>query len=309
MKRLQEDSRAQRAGPTLELQRRAAAIGPGYRGQRTTATATERAEFAQLWQSTGQLVPPYLAEERRWIDRSAKLFEAGDYPDKGVTISQEDLASIAANFDLPVPVLVEHTTSPLELGFLTHVEMRGQELFGVIALTQEADTLLRQSGAKSLSIGLDREMRRIREVSLVQNPRVRSARLFTGCTHMEGGRLDDDLPDRLAEMRAEMARERAERRVAEFVRLGKLLPSQASMVETLLSRCELVEFDGSAVSVGQLVETIFDRQPSHRLTEEVGRMQAVEQAAAHLMLPEEAEFYRRHFPGVDLAEIAQRRQA
>jgi hypothetical protein len=31
---------------------------------------------------------------------------------------------------------------------------------------------------------------------------------------------------------------------------------------------------------------------------------AIEQAAHHLLLPEEAAFYRKHFPGIDLKTIA-----
>ena len=56
-----------------------------------------------------------------WVRRRAKLFEAGDYPDKGVTVAPETLQALANGFSQPVPVLVEHAESPLQLGFLNFI--------------------------------------------------------------------------------------------------------------------------------------------------------------------------------------------
>lgn len=114
------------------------------------------------------------------VRREAKLFEAGDYPDKGVTVLPEDLADLAARFQRPVPILIEHTDSPLALGFLESVRADGTELFGTVALSEEANCLIEQSGADSLSLGLSPDLREIQEVSLVRHPRVPSARLFAG---------------------------------------------------------------------------------------------------------------------------------
>src|SRR5690606_37678542 len=52
-------------------------------------------------------------------------------------------------------------------------------LFGRLAFTQAAWDLLKESGAKALSLGLDRETLAIREVSLVRFPRIASARVFS----------------------------------------------------------------------------------------------------------------------------------
>ena len=89
-----------------------------------------------------------------WIERRAKLFHTGDFPDKGVTITQETLGALVRSFSEPVPVLIEHAESPLELGFLTSVEAIGDELFGTISLTPEANALVERSGARGLSLGL-----------------------------------------------------------------------------------------------------------------------------------------------------------
>ena len=102
--------------------------------------------------------PAYLHTEHTWIDRRAKLFEVGEYPDKGVSVTPEMLRALDTNFDLPVPVLIEHARSPLELGYLTSIEVVGEELFGNVALTTEADALLAKSGARSLSVGLSGDL-------------------------------------------------------------------------------------------------------------------------------------------------------
>src|SRR5687767_10849414 len=115
-----------------------------------------------------------------WIERSAKLFEAGEFPEKGVSITPEQLAGLAGAFQDPVPVLIEHSESPLELGYLTSVQVMGDELFGTVSFTPEAHVLVERSGARSLSLGLTPDLTRIREVSLVRNPRIESAQLFSG---------------------------------------------------------------------------------------------------------------------------------
>ncbi len=45
-----------------------------------------------------------------------------------------------------MPLLIEHATSPLELGYLTSVEADGGELFGTVALSAEANVLIEKSG-------------------------------------------------------------------------------------------------------------------------------------------------------------------
>ena len=115
----------------------------------------------------------------RWVRRRAKLFEAGDYPDKGISVSDADLAALVEGFSGPVPVLIEHSESPLELGFLTEVSREGRELHGTVSLSTEADALVRRSGARGLSLGLAPDLRSIREVSLVRRPRVSGAGFFS----------------------------------------------------------------------------------------------------------------------------------
>ena len=56
------------------------------------------------------------------IEREAKLFEAGSYPDRGIEITEEDLDRIIANAS-EAPIRIEHTATPFDgaLGVLKSV--------------------------------------------------------------------------------------------------------------------------------------------------------------------------------------------
>lgn len=124
-----------------------AKLGPGHRGERVMLSAEERMKAAKEllseWEKGGLGNPPaYLVslangETLSWRDRKAKLFEIGEYTDKSITARQEDLIRLAQNFSFPVPVLIEHTETPLRLGYLTDVVAAGAELFGTLSLTKK----------------------------------------------------------------------------------------------------------------------------------------------------------------------------
>jgi len=242
-----------------------------------------------------------------WIKREAKLFEVGEYPDKGVSITQEDLERLAENFRKPVPVLIEHAQSPLELGFLTDVEAREGELYGTIKLSQEADALIRKSGAKALSLGLSRDLQSIREVSLVKNPRIRSARIFAQLVCFEGSvEVEKDWFAEYQTLREEKEQAECEAQIQAFMKDGKLLPTQVEFARALMSRSAEFEFGGDQVSVRGLLIAMIERQLPHQLFAEHSPAPEPEHEA-NLLLPEEAEFYRKHFPEIGLDQIAQRK--
>ena len=244
-----------------------------------------------------------------WIERRAKLFEAGEYPDKGIAVSDEDLAALVAGFSDPVPVLIEHADSPLELGFLTAVERTGLELHGTVSLSAEADALVRRSGARGLSLGLSPDLRTIREVSLVRRPRVVGAGFFSAaeCVVFSG----EILP----------AREREEggadphptlpqgggipsEALSKLVREGRMVPSQVPFAEAILACDGAVEFSGDRRPLRELLLALLERQPPLAL---FGQTAPVSSGIDRppTMLPEEAAFYTRHFPGVPLTAIAE----
>ncbi|MEI7577305.1 MAG: hypothetical protein WCK51_10455 [Armatimonadota bacterium] len=287
----------------LDLLRRAALAGPGYRGTRNEVSEATRLALVAEFRDQGLQAPAYLTHPTSWVERRAKLFEAGDYPDKGVSVSTENLQAIATNFDLPVPVLIEHGDSPLHLGFLIAVDADGANLTGLIALTSEADQLLIQSGAQSLSVGLERDLEHIREVSVVRNPRIESARLFDTRPLFSSGFADVDYAKLAHQAQVESRKREAGSRVEEFVNRGQLAPRQAK-IATLLFACD-AEVNGQPVA--DLVNQLLEDFPKSNIFSQQAPAAADHESALNLLLPEESAFYRRHFPGVDLSEIAKRR--
>lgn len=296
------------------LLRKAAAWGPGWRGRRTLADSDEREALADAIREAGASPPAYLERLFEWIDREAVLFRAGEYPDKGVTVRPDQLSALEAGYDLPVPVLIEHAESPLEIGYLTDVRVDGDELKGTVALTAEAHALIERSGAQSLSLGLSPDLSDIREVSLVRHPRVAGARLFTRGRSFEGRLVPRtefaaiDWQARYEALRADQRRAEADALVSSYVRQGKLSPAQAPMARALLGHADAIHFDGGTAPVARLVQTLIERAPSHGLLQEQAPELPIDDAA-HLLLPEEAEFYRRHFPDIQLDQIARRKGA
>jgi len=287
-----------------ELLKRAAKCGPGYRGERLVLDPQETFALA-VQMKEAQIDPPsYLESDTLWIDRKAKLFEAGDYPDKGITIRPSDIQRLSANFDLPVPVLIEHAESPLELGYLTQVEAAGNELFGVVALTQEAERLVQKSGASSLSLGLSPDLNEIREVSLVRNPRIPSARLFAeGLFYMTASLEGSvDWKARYEDLAKQKQEEEAAGSLQQFVKTGKLVPAQVPFAMALLMQPSTIEFNGELKPVRQLLIDLIERQPPSTLFTETAAQSAMSQPEG--MLPEETEFYQRYFPDLSLDAIA-----
>lgn len=291
------------------LLRQAAEVGPGYHGQRRCASQSERDAMLQAFTANEADAPPYLAVDPRWIERRAKIFEAGDYPDKGLKVTVADLERLAANFDLPVPIWIEHADSPLELGYLTEVAVEGSELFGLVSLTEEADALIERSGAKSLSVGLSPDLAEIRELSLVRNPRVATAQLFSDSIRFEC----ESMPAENWRSRYEsLVRRSREAMVSAelkgLVAQGRMTPAQVPFAEALMNQDAGIVFDGETVPVADLVSKLLRAQPRHSMLGERAP-QPVEDTSSVLMLPEEVAFYRRHFPDVSLEAIAQKKTA
>ena len=125
------------------------------------------------------------------IERTAKLFEAGNYPDKGIDITTDALDAISSNFT-SIPVKVEHSDTPFDgaLGNCTKVWRDGNDLKGVIGFSPEAWQLIDKAGAKKLSIGIKRDLSALTEVSLVKNPRIETAAVFDDRIEVTGNLID-----------------------------------------------------------------------------------------------------------------------
>jgi len=114
------------------------------------------------------------------IEREAKLFEAGSYPDRGIEVTEEDLDRIIANTS-EAPVRIEHSATPFDgaLGVLKSVYRKGRELFGRLCFTQAAWELIKAANAKRLSVAILKDKSGIAEVSLVREPRIADAAVFS----------------------------------------------------------------------------------------------------------------------------------
>jgi regulator of replication initiation timing len=201
-----------------QLGRAAAALGPGFRGNRVELEPDERRAAARklirLYREQGvedEEIPEYLWEiagmrkpTKRmsvsvddadddydftgdtasdqstddYVEREALVFEAGEYPDKGITVTERDIERLASASG-EVPVYVEHAESPIRLGVVKQFIARGKQLWARIRLHREADALLQKLGVSGLSVAVPRTLEKVLEVSVTGFPRIASARLFS----------------------------------------------------------------------------------------------------------------------------------
>jgi hypothetical protein len=144
--------------------------------------AVELGEAVEVEEQHKAVTPPAQFSDE-YIEREAKLFEAGSYEDKGVEVTEADLDNIAANTG-EVPLKVEHSESPFDgaLGSLAKVWRTGKDLMGRLRISKDAWGLLESTGIKSLSVGLLKDKSALAEVSLTKSPRVADAQVFHDST-------------------------------------------------------------------------------------------------------------------------------
>lgn len=211
----------------------------------------------------------YMSDEMP-VEREAKLFEAGDYPDRGITITEDDLDEVVKNFRL-APVMVEHTATPLDpLGVVKTVWRRGRDLFGRLAFPQEIGDFLEKRGIRKLSAGLIREPLSLAEVSIVVSPRVSDAALFNKIKHTL--EVEDVMKSEITEyqqmqteindLRFAMKRKEVDERLAALKAEGKIVPAaEAYAREILLKGDGKISFADSILTVSELFERFLDAQP------------------------------------------------
>ena len=179
--------------------------------------------------------PALLASEEEMLsERPARLLEAGEYPDKALSLTESDLDAIVSRFTAGLPVKVEHMDSPLDpLGRVQRVWREGNALLGVLAFPEDLAGFLRRRGAAKLSVGLSREPLALLEVSLVLKPRVASA-AFMG----DGSFSGDALSAEIVRLRAALSAREADAQVALFKAQGRIVPASESAARALLSSGE-----------------------------------------------------------------------
>jgi hypothetical protein len=180
------------------------------------------------------------------VHRPARLFVAGDYPDKGCSVTVADLDTIIARFNAGggvVPVKTEHLDSPLDpLGDVVALYRQGDELYGMLCFSSGVNAHIEARGVQDLSIALVRESEadgggfRLRETSLVFKGRV------AGAGFLDQAAINSKL--------------------AEFSARGQLTPAMRPHAERLLSVPQLLQFsDGSPVDVASDVLALLASMP------------------------------------------------
>jgi hypothetical protein len=206
------------------------------------------------------------------IEREAKLFEAGSYPDRGVEITEEDLDLMAAN-TADAPVRIEHTATPFDgaLGVLKAVYRKGKELFGRLCFTSAAWELIKSANAKRLSVAIRKDKSAIAEVSLVREPRVADAAVFSGgeVITMSSDVNDqnvlsfDDLPEPKPPKQPFVDFSAADALIDSLKRAGKLVPAAEEFARAILTAGDdnLIKFGGESVSVSKVFRLFLEAQP------------------------------------------------
>jgi len=232
------------------------------------------------------------AEERQ-TECAARLLEAGDYPDKGLMLTEADLDAIVARFSGGVPVKVEHVDSPLDpLGHVKRVWREGNALLGTLAFPDDLAAFLRRRGAAKLSVGLQRDPLLLREVSLVLKPRVSSAVLMAS-----------EAPDpEILRLRAELTRRDVDAQVAAFKAQGRLVPAAEPAARALLSAhgADAVTLSGGEEPVALVFRRFLEAQPP---VVAFGEANGADWKSAHGFTHDEHMFLSKRL-GVDPARVA-----
>lgn len=134
----------------------------------------KKIKYQALFSNERLLAEFSLTEEGDMVVRSGKLFEAGDFPDKGVTFDSEDIGFAVKTF-APVENDLEHASTILDgkLGKLKEVWQKGEEIFGKVAIPKWLDQAIGDEPLK-VSLAFDRN-KRIVGNALVLNPRISDA--------------------------------------------------------------------------------------------------------------------------------------
>jgi DNA topoisomerase IB len=113
-----------------------------------------------------------------FITRDVQMFQAGNYPDKGVSVTVADLHNMAKNSGR-VPIQVGHVEPEFRLGEAHSYHVIDDWLYGKFDLHPAADTLLTINGMKNVSVGMNPSKTHLLEVSATGSPRVQGARMFS----------------------------------------------------------------------------------------------------------------------------------
>ncbi len=243
-----------------------------------------------------------LSAEEMTTERDARLLVAGAWPDKELTVPENDLDGLVTRFSASaVPVKIEHADSPLDpVGLVKRLWREGDALMRRLAFPPDLAGFLARRGIAKLSVGLDRDPLALAEVSLVLRPRVAAATLLS--EEASGG----DSPE-VCELRAALAAERLEGRVAALKAAGRLAPAAEPLARALLSvgdTSRVTLRDGTDAPIGDVFRRFLEAQPPVIRFGETARggVRGAGEEGEHPFTSDEAELLRRL--GVSPGDVA-----
>ncbi|PGC41914.1 hypothetical protein [Bacillus pseudomycoides] len=139
----------------------------------------------EKFRESGNLIDSFSsADNSADLVKDAELFTVGTHRGRDYTI--KDLETLAGSFNKEdmVPIQLDHSESARDtVGFLESVKVVGDKLMGTVRIIEESIKQRVQKGlAKKVSISFYTDSQgnpsKIREVSLVAFPQVKSAQLF-----------------------------------------------------------------------------------------------------------------------------------
>lgn len=122
------------------------------------------------------------------IERIVKLFEAGDYGDRGGVYSTDLLDEWVESHVDPIPFNMLHSSlenNPLMklteygMGYARNLYREGAALFATLFLPEEINALIDKTGVKGVSVGVTPDKKRIYELSWVGKPRIPTAQVYS----------------------------------------------------------------------------------------------------------------------------------
>ena len=263
-------------------------------------------------------------------ERTGRLLEAGDYPDKNLTLTAGDLDALAARFtadlaeDGTVPVKVEHVDSALDpLGAVRRVWREGDALWATFAFPSDLAAFLRRRGAAKLSVGLTRDPLRLREVSLVLKPRVLSATLMSEPTppaplpRKEGGGGEEPREAgggkdaEIVRLRAELASRDVEAHLAAFKAQGRIVPASEGPARALLAAVgeAIVTLSDGPEPIARVFKRFLEAQPPVVLLSEAAPSGGASEAGGEGAFTQYEHTFLSERLGVDPALVAARLRA
>ncbi|MGY3315766.1 hypothetical protein ACV242_004262 [Peribacillus simplex] len=194
--------------------------------------------------------------------KDAELFSVGTH--RGVEYTEEDLQMLVDTFfpEDNIPVQLDHSDSARDtVGFLQEVSLSGGKLYGKLKIIdKEAQEKAKNGLYKKLSISFYLEdfngkakPYRIREVSLVAFPQVKSAQMFA-----EDGSLISNYED-------------GGKKMNEAERLAYLLDKAINTRESL-TVAEIKELHGYVAKIDKIMKEKQAKGETEDLSEKIGRI-------------------------------------